>query len=309
MNPARTAIIDLGTNTFHVLIAERQGPSQRMIFAEKVPVKLGQGGINQGMITPEAIHRALDALKYFKRLTEKYQVDKTLAFGTSALRQAANRDEVLNLIQHQTGFTVTVINGDQEAEYIYEGVKSALRFTEEKVLVMDIGGGSVEFIIADGRTIFWKRSYEIGAQRLLERFHRHDPILSSEREVLHSYLSHTLAELFTQLDIHRPATLAGASGTFDTLSEMYCARHYIPYDAASPETPFAIEEFPILYEQLISKTRAERLALPGMIAMRVDMIVVACCLITFIMERHPFDSVRVSTYSLKEGVLQAQTSS
>jgi exopolyphosphatase / guanosine-5'-triphosphate,3'-diphosphate pyrophosphatase len=172
----------------------------------------------------------------------------------------------------------------------------------ERSLIVDIGGGSVEFIIANQREISWKQSFDVGAQRLLEKFHRHDPISPEEIASLEKFLEESLVPLFQQLQSYQPHVLVGSSGTFDTLSEIYCVRNNIPYKE-TPETPLTLKAFGEIYAELISKNRADRMKIPGMIEMRVDMIVAASCLIKFLLDRFTFLQVRVSTYSLKEGVL------
>jgi exopolyphosphatase/guanosine-5'-triphosphate,3'-diphosphate pyrophosphatase len=167
---------------------------------------------------------------------------------------------------------------------------------------MDIGGGSVEFIIGNGKEMFWKQSFEIGGQRLLEHFQKHDPILPSEIESMTKYFNESLSPLFDAMKIHSPKILSGSSGTFDTLSDIYCIESGIK-KLDSPETPFKIEAFEKIYLEIISKNRADRMQIPGMIEMRVDMIVVACCLVKFILDSFRFEQIRVSSYSLKEGVL------
>lgn len=303
----KLAIIDLGTNTFHLLLAEPNEGGYTIAHREKVAVKLGMGGINQDVIQPDAIGRALAVLKDFKTTIEQSGISTTYAFGTSALRQARNGLDVTKQIQHATGIKVNIISGDEEADFIYYGVRSAMELGTDPVLIMDIGGGSVEFIIGNRDTILWKKSIEIGAQRLLEKFHRHDPISTDEIQELDRYFEAMLADVFLALHHHKPATIAGSSGTFDTLSEIHCLRQGIFKKPDDAETPLTIESFHDIYTELITKNRAERLQIPGMIEMRVDMIVVACCLIRFMLEQHSFQNIRVSSYSLKEGVLATLT--
>jgi exopolyphosphatase / guanosine-5'-triphosphate,3'-diphosphate pyrophosphatase len=297
------AIIDLGTNTFHLMLAERQNDTYRITYREKQAVKLGLGGINQNRITEDAIERAVERIKQFKKTINAHHVEKTLAFGTSALRNAANRDEVLERIKTETGIDVTVISGDQEAEFIYHGICLAMDLGKSKSLIMDIGGGSVEFIIGNRDELFWKRSLEIGGQRLMELFLHHDPITKEEIKTLDTYFDTTLPELFDALQLHQPDVLVGSSGTFDTLSDIYCIRKGITKDDDDPETPLTFSGFHDIYQELITKNRKQRLAIPGMIELRVDMIVVACCLIQYVLAKHSFSSIRVSGYSLKEGAL------
>jgi exopolyphosphatase/guanosine-5'-triphosphate,3'-diphosphate pyrophosphatase len=270
---------------------------------ERLAVKIGKGGITKGIITEDGFRRALVAIQSFKNRIDAEKVDQTIAFGTSALRNATNKHHIIGRIKLLTGIDVEVISGDREAEFIYYGVKSALDIGTDKALIIDIGGGSVEFIIADSQEIYWKKSFEIGAQRLLEDFQKNDPITTSEITQLDNYFQDNLTELFGKLQSQKPSVLVGSSGTFDTLSDIFCQQHDIKKSIEDTETPLTIPGFNEIYTELIAKNRMQRLQIPGMIEMRVDMIVVACCLIRFILNRHRFDWIRVSTYALKEGVL------
>lgn len=299
----KIAIIDLGTNTFHLLVAERTSGKFNIVYEEKLPAKIGAGGINQGLITAEAIERAISVLKSYRQTVDGMGITEVLAFGTSAIRSAKNREEVVAKIAAATGFSVKVISGDEEASYIYKGVRAAVSLGHQKSLIVDIGGGSVEFIIANESEVFWKQSFEIGGQRLLEQFQKHDPILPDEVVALHLYLAEQLQPLLVALKENKPKTLVGSSGTFDTLSEIHCCRNGIVFEPM-PEIPLTLQAIEEIYEEVLLKNRAERLSIPGMIELRVDMIVVAYALLDFLLKSHSFEQVRVSSYSLKEGVLQ-----
>lgn len=298
----RVAIIDMGTNTFHLLMAELGVGEFTITYREKVPVKIGMGGINQGYITDEAIDRALTTMRSFNNTVKEAGVEKVMAFGTSAMRNARNGEAVAKKIENETGIKTQLISGLKEAEYIYKGTRAAIKMGSEKCLIMDIGGGSVEFIIGNEQEIVWSHSFEIGGQRLLERFQKHDHIQLNEIENLFLFFSQELQPLMEALIVHKPNLLIGSSGTFDTLSDIYCMRNDIPLKE-TPETPFTIQAFDEIYEELLAKDRAARMQIAGMIEMRVDMIVVACCLIKFLLTQHSFKQIRVSSYSLKEGVL------
>jgi exopolyphosphatase/guanosine-5'-triphosphate,3'-diphosphate pyrophosphatase len=261
------------------------------------------GGINNGLITEAGVARALTTLRKFKTIIDQWRPDRVLAIGTSALRNARNGAEVVRLIEEQTGIAARIISGQEEADLIYRGVAAAVPWGEAPALVVDIGGGSVEFIIGTEHQPAWRTSLEIGGQRLLEMFQQHDPILPSEVEALKTYLAEKMEPVLAQLRLYQPRTLVGSSGTFDTLSEIYCHRHGLPYRQDDRETPFRKDAFPVIYHELLQKNRTQRLQIPGMIELRVDMIVVACCLIDFLLENYPFADIRVSTWSLKEGVL------
>jgi len=299
----KIAIIDMGTNTFHLLIAEATENGYTIMHRERTAVKIGKGGINQGYITEEGMTRALLAMQSFKNTLDEQGIKNVKAFGTSALRNAVNGVEVLQRIKNVCGIDTTIISGDVEAEYIYHGVRYSLDMGKEKSLIMDIGGGSVECILGDSSQIFWKESFEIGAQRLLEEFHKHEPITGEEVHRLDQHFRKKLDSLFEALRQYPANVLIGASGTFDTLSDIYCFRNNISKSDDQPETPLTIDGFCSIYAELISKNREQRMQIPGMIEMRVDMIVVACCLVRYVLAHHSFNRIRVSSYSLKEGVL------
>ncbi|GAB3540382.1 Ppx/GppA phosphatase family protein [Spirosoma fluminis] len=309
----KQAIIDLGTNTFHLLIVEKQETAYRTLFRESRPAKIGQAGINQGIITQEGIERALTVLTYFREVIDQHNIapDRVATIGTSAIRVARNQQEFIDRVRDATGLSVQVVSGDQEAEYIYKGVWAAGSLDDRTALVIDIGGGSVEFILGNQHRIFWKQSFEIGGQRLLERFmpgapDRSDPITPGSINRLHTYFQDQLLPLANAIHQYQPAVLVGSSGTFDTLVDMWFMHeqgHLPPADQTAFDLP--VTEFYRAYEQLISRNREERMQIPGMIELRVDMIVVAVCLIDYVLKTYHIPAIKTSTYSLKEGVLSS----
>lgn len=300
----KIAIIDLGTNTFHLLIVEVTDGEEKIIHKEKVAVKLGEGGISEGNISKAAEERALKTMLYFKDKIKEEQVEQIFASATSAMRNAKNGKEVIQRIYDETGISIKLISGLEEAKFIHMGVKKALEIGPEPALIMDIGGGSVEFIICNNIEVFWMQSFEIGAQRLLDKFHKHDPILPKDIEKLDDFLRKELEELKVKMDIYQPHHLIGSSGTFDTLIDI----NYMEKGIEKPEDvafSLSLEDFDRIFDEIIHKSREERMAIPGMIEMRVDMIVVAVCLIQFLIENNEFLDIKVSTYALKEGLLDA----
>ena len=298
------AIIDCGTNTFHLLIIQEQGDVAKELYRDRVAVRIGKGGISDGKIIPEAADRAITTLKDFKKTIDLYDVKEIHAFATSAFRNASNGEDVRDLIMDRTGINIEIISGEREAELIYEGVNAALAIGKEPALIMDIGGGSVEFIIATENDLLWKHSFEIGAQRLLDRFHQKDPIPGFEMLRMTEFLENNLQALFDAMAQHKPQTLIGSSGTFETLSDIYCEEHGIKYNENLTELPLSLAGYLKIHEQLMQASKEERMAIPGMVEMRVDMIVVASYLIKFLLDRYDFHNIRVSTYAMKEGMLK-----
>ena len=300
----KRAIIDLGTNTFHLQII---GDDGKTLFKLSEPAKIGMGGINKGIITEEGIERGIGVLGIFKEHIIKFDIasECVFAFGTSAFRSAKNREEVLNRIHEATQIHVEVISGDREAELIYVGVTKAVQIKEPS-LIMDIGGGSVELIICKPDAILWKKSLEIGGQRMMELFQDSDPISAGTVNKLDDYLRENLLPLANACHQYSPSILVGSSGSFDTLNSIYFYKK-TGEDTLREEIGFdyPLEEFIDSYEKLLSKNRAERMAIPGMIELRVDMIVVAVCLIRYLIQNFGLKTLKISKYALKEGIIQA----
>lgn len=297
----RTAIIDLGTNTFHLLIVE----GTETLYKSSIPAKIGMGGISQGVISEEGIQRALAVLKGFRENIDKQGValDRVFATGTSAIRNARNKEEFITRVLGETGIKIRVISGDEEAELICLGVKQAMDIPETS-MIMDIGGGSVEFIICNDEKIFWKQSFEIGGQRLMDKFMKSDPISMRSVQMMDDFFREKLLPLANACHQYAPKVLIGSSGSFDTLIDMQYMKEkgQLP---ASDEVAFeySLPEFYWAYDELIFKNHAERMQIPGMIELRVDMIVVAMCLIRFVIQTLEIQRIRVSSYALKEGIM------
>ncbi|RRB02184.1 Ppx/GppA phosphatase family protein [Larkinella rosea] len=298
----KQAVIDLGTNTFHLMITN----AGQTLFRESRPAKIGKSGINQGLITDEATERAVAVLRYFRTIIDQHQlpVEQVVAIGTSAIRNAGNQLAFIERIQQETGIVIRSISGDEEAGYIYAGVRAAGTLDDQMALVVDIGGGSVEFILCTKKRIYWKQSFEIGGQRLLERFMETDPISPSAVSRLNRFFQEQLLPLTNAVHQYAPVVLVGSSGSFDTLIDLQFMHEkgQLP-DANRTAFDLSVSEFYRSYEQLLTRNHAERMQLPGMIELRVDMIVVGVCLIDYVLRAYGIRQIRVSTYSLKEGVL------
>jgi exopolyphosphatase / guanosine-5'-triphosphate,3'-diphosphate pyrophosphatase len=302
----RFAVVDLGTNTFHLLIVEVILEQVHVLFKAHLPAKIGKAGINEGIIAPDAVERAVAILTQYRQQIEQYQVapQHVKTIGTSAIRNASNQAAFCDTIFEQTGFAIEVISGEREAELIYGGVQQALDLGQAPSLIMDIGGGSVEFIIANAERIFWKQSFEIGGQRLIEKFMTTDPISPQAVACMNAYFCEQLLPLHNAVHQYAPQTLVGSSGAFDTLIDIDFM-HRLGQLPPSTQTGFVLDltEFQRQYQVLISRNRAERMAVAGMIELRVEMIVVGVVLINYVLQSFDIQQLRCSTYALKEGIL------
>jgi len=298
------AVMDLGTNTFHLLIAGGDAKTPEELFHTTVPVKLGEGGINNGIIQPAAYQRGIDTMQQFAERIATYKVNKISAIATSALRSARNGKDFIAEVKAKTGIEIETIDGEREAAYIYEGVKAGKCLTDQNSLILDIGGGSVEFIIGNQDRILWKQSFEIGAARMLDKFHRIDPISTTSIDEMNDYLGETLSSFFDaakDIEIHN---IIGSSGAFETFAEVIELQKGHEFELKkNRKYQFNAAEFLKITDWLIKSSHDEREGTKGIIPIRVDMIVSASLITRFVMKKLKIGNVLMSTYSLKEGVL------
>jgi exopolyphosphatase/guanosine-5'-triphosphate,3'-diphosphate pyrophosphatase len=300
----RVAVMDLGTNTFHLLIAEGDATNLSEIIHEQEPVKLGEGGINKGLIQTAAFERGINTMKRYHELIVQNNVTQVRAIATSALRNAANGQEFIDKVKEQTGISIELINGDEEAAYIYKGVKACRCLSDANSLIVDIGGGSVEFIICNNDGIKWKQSFEIGAARLMDKFHQTDPIPKESITELTQYLGNRLKDLFAATANYTIDNIIGSSGVFETYAGLIEKGKGNLFDLKTAKY-YEFEKATLLatIEKLITSSHRERVAMQAIIPIRIDMIVTASILTRFVIERLGIEKVAMSTYSLKEGVM------
>lgn len=300
----KIAIYDLGSNAFKILIAEVQSNNFNILFKSEEPVKLASKGINNKHITNQAIQRAFKALEKFNQTSEKFKVDKIICIGTSALRDAFNSKEILNDIKDKFNLKVTIIDGQKEAELIYNGVKCAYDFTNEKALIMDIGGGSIEIIITDNHNIYFQHSFDIGVRRVFEKLEITDPITPNQIEKIETYYEKELRLLDIQLAKFNINTLIGTSGSFQTINNLICNNFNIDQKQvgkASLNIPLSI--FNKLCDIIILLPAYKREKIKGMDINRIDLISMTLVFVKYFIKKYKFVNIVYSKYSLKEGIL------
>jgi len=302
----RVAIIDMGTNTFNLLIAEiTQDNNFKILFKDKAGVKLGKGGINQKMITPEAFQRGIEAIDKHLKNSKKYNTDKIFATATSGVRSTQNGKELVETLEKKFNIKIQIISGDEEAELIYRGVKQAVEFNEQNALILDIGGGSNEFIIANNSGLIWKMSFNLGIARLLDRFKPSDPITPDEIDAVENYIKQNLAPLYKAAKKYQPEKIIGCSGTFDSFRAMIIAKYENIPDDIKKQNHYLInlDDYYHLHQQLIQSTTAERLKMEGLEIVRVEMIVLASIFVNFILRKLKLETIVQSNFAIKEGML------
>jgi len=301
----KVAILDLGTNTFHLLIAVvKKDRSFEKVFRSKVMVKLGEGAIQNKYIAEIPFRRGINALKHYAEVIARYKVQQVHAFATSGIRSATNGSAFVLAAKREAGIKIKIIPGSKEAALICYGVRQCIKMSGQKQLIMDIGGGSTEFIIADKTRIFWKKSFDIGASRLLETFKPSDPIALREIKKLETFLARVLEPLDLAMKKFPVKSLIGSSGSFDTLAEMIGWRfHKKEVLKNVTSLRFNLEEYFKLHEMLILSTTSQRMKMKGLIKMRVDMIVLSSICTSFILKKYKMEEMILSKFALKEGAL------
>ncbi len=300
----RLAIIDIGTNTINLAIAVIKNDSYQIVYSSKQPARMGKGGINEGVITPEAIERGIAAIAHHAETIKTFNVDKTIAIGTSAMRNCSNGLDFAKMVEAKFNIPVHIISGDEEAQMIYDGVKQVMPIGSDRVLILDIGGGSCEFIIANKDGIIWMHSFELGMARLLDKFTPSDPITSTEIKAIEMYLRTELAPLYEALHNYPTATLIGTSGSFDTIAAIVAAMKHPNLNVKlSTSYNIRVPNFEEVHRKIIASTAEQRKEMKQMDSSRIDIIVLGSLFINFIVREMRIEHIFQCGYALKQGAV------
>lgn len=290
----KRAIIDIGTNTFNLIIGEVVDGKLERHRSEKEAVLLGMNGINHGKIAEEAWLRAIQTLLRFKSYCVEEEVTDILGFGTSAMRDAKNGDIFIKEVKEQTGIPIEIITGQRESQLIYQGVKLLHDFNEPGV-IMDIGGGSTEFIFANSEGVQSAASFDIGVSRLYQDLDKNNNFSERHYKFISGYLDARTADFFKGKEID---LLIGASGSFETFYEMIFQKRFTSKDK-TVKLPIHL-----LLEQIdwvLASRYEDRINHEWIIPMRKKMIPIAAFKIKWVIEKLQIKEVLLSPYSLKEG--------
>jgi len=294
----RKAIIDLGTNTFNLLIGTLDHSGLNVDFACKEPVLLGMGGINQGIIAEDAMQRAMETLQRYKDICDEHQVTSILGIGTSAMRACSNGDALVEAAKSKFGIEIRIITGEEEAQYIFEGV-SILHAFDQPGLIMDIGGGSTEFIHANKSGIKASRSFEIGVSRIYQMLGNPELFTSEIQSKMDQFFEAETDGYFNDLTCD---LLIGASGSFETFYEMIHSAPFPNEDLQKNQmVVLPLEELLEVISWSLQSTLEERLANDWIVPLRKKMLPIAAYAILWVLRKTEVKEVIISPYSLKEG--------
>lgn len=291
------AVIDLGSNTFHLLIAKcsRRG-IESILYKERIFVGLSEGGIDT--IKQEKIALGLASLQHFKRKLMEFHSPKTRIIGTAILRHASNKNDFILPAEDIMGQKLEIINGQREADLIYKGISLNPKASSGTHLVMDIGGGSTEFILIKDGIKIWSQSYNIGVGVLYARFQKTDPISADDEIQIKNYITETCEDLWIAIEANPCEYVTGASGSFEVLQNIEQS-HLDLLDLS----PFTLDAFYRIHATLINASYEERLQMKRLPKERAKLIVVGIILMQTIIEKVKPKSLYISQFALKEGVL------
>jgi len=304
----RVAAIDIGTNSIHLLVAEVD-PELRsfsVVLAEKATTRLGERDPHTGDLSAEAIERAFRTLRHDRDLALSHGVEQIVTAATSAVREAPNGRDFLLALQEQLELEVDLVSGPEEARLIYLGVLSGMAFGNQPHLIIDIGGGSTELVLADGRDARSLSSTRIGAVRLQREFCQQDPIAADRRSFLQAYIQGALdpavAEVKAALKRGEQPLMVGTSGTAMALAALAAA--------ADPKPPLKLQGYRLSRERidqltarLLAMTPEQRRALPAINDRRAEIIVPGALILQTAMAMLQVRELVVCDRALREGLI------
>lgn len=301
--PNRLAAIDLGTNSFHLIIVEISEKSRkfRTLYKEKRMVRLGGGGIKR--LSEGAIERAVETLKRFKAIADLNGAP-VRAIATSAVREAGNRDSFIRRAKKEAGIRIEVVSGVEEAALIYLGVLSSLPVFNKKILLMDIGGGSTEFVIGKRRETLFAASLKLGAVRLTRRFFNPEKIDPASIRECRAHIGNLLEGVAPAINAGEYDAVVGSSGTIFNIARMIgYKRDGTRYSKGDRLSFSKAELFEMVDEITSARDARQRAALKGLDSGRVDIITAGALILKESFKKFRIKGMTVSGAALREGIV------
>jgi exopolyphosphatase / guanosine-5'-triphosphate,3'-diphosphate pyrophosphatase len=299
----RVAAIDCGTNSVRLLIADIGGGELVELERRMEIVRLGQGVDETGRLAPEALERTFTAMRAYAKLVAGHGAERVRVVATSATRDAANRDEFVRGVVDIFGVEPEVISGDEEARLSFAGATKDLAALRpmRPYLVVDIGGGSTEFVLGDGDGVRAARSVDIGCVRLTERHLHGDPPSAEEIRRAEDDIRTALKEVTAEVAVAEAASLVGLAGSVTTVAALALALPAYDPDAIHGSR-IGVDAVRAVTADLLAATRDRRAAMPVMHPGRVDVIGAGALVLRVLMDEFGMDEVVVSEHDILDGI-------
>lgn len=299
----KRAIIDIGTNSVRMLLAELEKDSEKkvnILDKQVLSTRLGEGVDSNRYLSARAIERTIDAVKTLVKTAYANQVDSIFCFATSAVRDAKNREHFIELVNRCCGIDVQVLSGTEEAKAAFTGALVDIPYKHGKVMLVDIGGGSTELVLGKGDCIDYSVSMDVGAVRLTEMFPLAYPVNYDKWNAMAAFVRSLLKQQWRGECLSFP--MVGVGGTITSLAamdqglEVYDRNRIQGYHLDKN----AIEK---LLSKILSCSIEERKKLAGLPPSRADIIPAGICILLEIMDFFKKDDIIVSDHDNLEGML------
>ncbi len=300
----RIAALDLGSNSFHLLVADvAPDGTFEPVAREKEMLRLGDEVTRNARFSPAAADRALETVKRLVQFAEALGTDEIIAKATSAIRTAENGSALVDRIEAETGVEVEVISGLEEARLIFGAVRASIVIETPPALCIDIGGGSVELMIGDTSGLRWAESVPLGVGRLTAELVHDDPPSKSDRKLLEKRVQTTLEPFVDEVHRRAPQMCVGTSGTINDLATMAVAFDIGALPSSTNELRVTTEQLRKLHDHIMSVKTSERRKLPGLEEKRAELVPAGSTLLTVALETFGVDTLIVSDWALREGIV------
>ena len=300
----RRAVIDVGTNSIKLLVADVAGRDVRPVHEESRQTRLGQGFYQTRQLQPESIARTAEAVREFSEIAREQAAQSIRVIATSAARDAMNAADLTRAIERASGLQTEIISGTREAEWVFQGVATGVEFCQRPLLLLDVGGGSTEFILGHGAQRSFAHSFPLGTVRLMEQFPPGDPpsaaVFNACRDWLRQFLLHEIRPQLAPALKHEPGEilLVGTGGTTTLLA---CVENQLDrFDRGVIEsTVLTFDRVKALREKFWGMSLARRKEIAGLPRQRADVILTGVLIYELVMEEFGFEQVRISTRGLR----------
>lgn len=300
----RLAAIDLGSNSFHLLVVEARADGTFVPVAqEKEMLRLGDVVARHGFVPDDDADGAVDTLRRFRMLAERSGADEISACATSAVREAANGDALVDRFDEEAGVRVHVISGRDEARLIFGAIRASVVIDPAPAVALDLGGGSMEVMVGDASGLDWATSVHLGVARLTAELVTSDPLSRRDRRQLESRVTSVLGPVAETVAAYAPRLAVGSSGTLCALARVIAARRDGGTPGSVNQFAFDRDELGAIHEQLLALPAAARSKLAGLEPKRADQIAIGSTIATIALDLFGVDRMVASEWALREGIV------
>ncbi len=299
----RLAVIDLGSTSFHLLVADATAAGRLApVHSERVMLRLG-AALPGGRIPEDVAERAVEAARALGEAARRHQAERVLAVGTAALRESANGTALTREIGRALGTPVRMLSGEEEARLIFSAFRRRVWMPRGRLLGVDLGGGSLELAVGDDHDVFYETTLALGVARLHSQIVRSDPMTAGEATQIRERVRALLAPKLRQVAAQAPVACVVAGGTARALGWLATGLRGLRPARSVNHLEIPLAELREIDERLVRSSHAERLRMPGMRRRRADLLPTGALVLTAAAELFDLDGYTITDWGLREGVL------